>query len=415
MVRVALVVSFLAAFFGYAECTLAQQSAPAALAITNVKVFTGERVIERAVINVVDGKIVSIGDDAAAPGAARIDGAGMTALPGLIDAHVHLLWAGEMDEAEVRAHVEGGLQQTLQAFLNRGVTTVLSLADPTDLVLRTRQELRDGTRAGPRLLCAGPAFTAPGGHPAVTFCRSKPWCRSQAAFETSSAEEARQHVRRLAQRGIDAIKIVNQGEKYLGKVPLVQIDPAVMRGIVEEAGAQRLPVVVHIWTEAEALQAIAAGANLAHPPAQPLASDTLPRALREADRFVITTLAARQRPGAPELENLRALHQAGVALVLGSDSGPTPPGLAGARSPGESTLRELEALIEVGLTPHQALATATSVSARRLGLEKQIGRLEPGLVADILLVRGDPLANIADLRQVEAVIQAGKIVHRPAR
>lgn len=392
----------------------AQEKSETQLAITNVRVFTGERLIEKAVVTVKSGKIVSIAADAPAARSLTIDGSDMTALPGLIDAHVHLLWVGTMSEAEVLAFMEDGLQKTLQAYLRHGVTTIFSVADPTELILRTRRELRDGTRAGPRLLCVGPAFTARGGHPAVTFCRGSDWCRATVAAETDSEEGARREVRRLAGLDVDAIKLVNQGGRFMGKIPLAKLKPEVMQAIVAEARSKRLPVLAHIWDESDALEALAAGASLAHMPNGPLSSDALLQALMNPERFVVTTFDARKRQGA-RAQTLMKLHKAGVQLVMGSDTGPVPPGVPGERLPGESTIREIEALVEGGLSPAEALKASTSVAARLVGLEDEIGKLEPGMSADILLVRGNPLQTIADLGRVEAVIQAGKVVFRPER
>lgn len=384
------------------------------LAITSVRVFTGERLIEKAVITVQDGKIVSISAEAPVARSLTIDGSGMTALPGLIDAHVHLLWVGAINEADVLAYMKHGLQEAFQSMLRHGVTTVMSVADPTEPILQVRRQLREGTLTGPRLLCVGPAFTAPGGHPAVTFCRGSDWCRAHAAFETDSAEEARREVRRLAALGVNAIKMVNQGGKMMGKIPLEKIKPEVMRAIIGEARSHRVPVLTHVRHEADALEAVRAGSNLSHMPVGPLSSNALPEAMVKGKRFVTTTFSAQKKSGAGP-ETLAALHKAGVHLVMGSDSGPVPPGMSGTWVHGESSIEEIEVLVEFGLSPEEALKAATSVAAHHLGLEDEVGKLESGMLADILLVRGNPLQNISDLRQVEAVIQAGKVVFRAER
>ena len=103
------------------------------------------------------------------------------------------------------------------------------------------------------------------------------------------------------------------------------------------------------------------------------------------------------------------LHKAGVRIVVGTDMGTD---MVGSEAPGMATIQEVETLVKAGLSPEAALKAATSVAARHLGLEKEIGMLEAGMSADILLVRGDPLRNIADLHQVDAVVQRGKVVFR---
>lgn len=388
---------------------VAAQESQTRLAITNVRIFTGERPIEKATITVESGKIAGISADVLPSAHSRtIDGNGMTALPGLIDAHVHLQ-AG-MDEARALTFVEDGLQDTLRAFVRHGVTTVESLADPTELTLQTRRKLREGALVGPRLLGVGMAFTAPGGHPNVTFCRGNARC----AFKTDSEEEARGEARQLAHSGVDAIKLVNQGGEILG-IRIAKLKPEVMRAIVAEAHAQRLRVIAHIGNESDALEALAAGVDsLSHMPAGGLSSNALAQALVNTERVVMTTLAARTRRGGAKSQasqTLTELHRAGVQVVMGSDSGPVPSGFPrSALLPGESTLEEIEVLVELGLTPEEALKAATSVAARHLGLEHEIGKLEPGMAADILLVQGNPLQTISDLRRVKVVIQAGKVV-----
>jgi len=186
--------------FALTVFTLAAAQPPAQLVIANVRVFTGERSIERATITVADGKIVRITADAPATTGVTIDGAGKTALPGLIDSHVHVL-AGAT-EAETRAFIKERLPERLQSFPRHGVTTVKSVGDGTELILKIRQDLRDGTLAGPRLLVVGPVFTAPGGHPAVTVCSGSDWCRAALGLEVDSEEEARRHVRRLVDAGV---------------------------------------------------------------------------------------------------------------------------------------------------------------------------------------------------------------------
>lgn len=393
----------------------AEERSPTQLRIVNVKVFTGELTIDKGVITVAGGKIVSVA--AAADGPAglglTIDGSGMTALPGLIDAHVHLLGGIGAGEAEALAYMNDGLQETLLAYLRHGVTTVQSLADPLELILQTRRELRRGELAGPRVLGVGPAFTAPGGHPAVTLCRASDWCRAALAYEAGSEGEARREVRRLAELGVDAIKLVNQGDEFLGRTPIAKLEPGVMRAIVAEAHLRGIPVLAHIGDESDALEALAAGVDgLAHPPAGDLVSNDLARALVDG-RFVVTTLISRKKQGNAEPQTLLALHRAGIPLVLGSDAfigSDTSP--ITSMPPGGSTIMEIEALVEMGLSPEDAIKAATSVAARHLGLADEIGKLEPGMSADILLVRGDPLQTISDLARVEAVIQGGQTVFR---
>ena len=394
---------------GLLSVAAAQQ--PAQLVIANVHVFTGARVIDRSTITVADGKILSIASTPPARATVAIDGTGKTALPGLIDAHVHVLQG--ITEADTRAFIDGALKERLQAFLRHGVTTVKSASDPTDLILRIRQNLRDGTLAGPRLLVVGPSFTARGGHPASTICRGDAWCRANRAAEVDSEEQARREVRRLAQSGVDAIKVVySSGEpEFKSSFPKLRLE--IVKAIVEEARSLGLPVTAHVTEESMALEVLAAGASgVEHGPNAPLDLDALARALKSPERSLVPTLAAlaARTPPTPSLQlrsqTTAALHKAGVRIVVGTDTRLQMP-------PGLSTVQEVELLVKAGLSTEAALKAATSVAARHLGLEKEIGTLGTGMSADILLVRGDPIRNIGDLHQVDAVVQTGRIVFRP--
>ena len=281
-------VMFVVFALGLLSVAAAQQ--PAQLVIANVRVFTGARVIDRATITVADGKILSIAATPPARATVTIDGTGKTALPGLIDAHVHML-AG-ITEADTRTFIDGALKERLQAFLRHGVTTVKSASDPTDLILGIRQDLRDGTLAGPRLLVVGPSFTARGGHPASTICRGDAWCRANRAAEVDSEEQARREVRRLAQSGVDAIKVVySSGEpEFKSSFPKLRLE--IVKAIVEEARSLGLPVTAHVTEESMALEVLAAGVSgVEHGPNAPLDSDALARALKSPERSLVPTLA----------------------------------------------------------------------------------------------------------------------------
>jgi imidazolonepropionase-like amidohydrolase len=394
---------------GLISVAVAQQ--PARLVISNVRVFTGARIIDRALITVADGKILSIAATPPVRAGVTIDGTGKTALPGLIDVHVHMLVG--ITEADTRAFINDALQERLQAFLRYGVTTVKSASDPPDLILGVRQDLRDGTRAGPRLLVVGPSLTARGGHPASTICRGDAWCRANRAAEVDSAEHARREVRRLAERRVDAIKVVYSNGEPEFKSSFPKLSLEIVEAIVDEARSAALPVTVHVTDESMALEVLAAGVSgLEHGPNAPQDTNALARALKSRERSLVPTLAtlAARTPPTPSLQSrsrtVTELHKAGVRIVVGTDTRLDMP-------PGLSTVRELELLVKAGLSTEAALVAATSAAAQHLGLEKEIGTLETGMSADILLVRGDPTRNIGDLHQVEAVVQRGRIVFRP--
>ena len=309
--------------FALALFTVAAAQPPAQLVIANVRVFTGERSIERASITVADGKIVRITADAPATTGVTIDGAGKTALPGLIDSHVHVLTGAT--EAETRAFIKDRLQERLQSFLRHGVTTVKSVGDPTELILKVRQDLRDGTLAGPRLLVVGPVFTAPGGHPAVTVCSGSDWCRANLAVEVDSEQEARRHVRRLVEAGVDAIKLVYGGGNVRG-IRLEKLRPEVMNAIVAEGRSMGVLVTAHVQDESSLLEVLAAGVSgVEHGPFGPPTSSAIAQAFKNPERSLVPTFTGLAAAGLPEalqqskLQAVGELHKAGVRIVVGTD------------------------------------------------------------------------------------------------
>lgn len=384
--------------------------------IRNVRVFDGETVSGPVDVLVADGRIASLGAARAAPaGADVVDGTGMTLLPGLIDAHTHAFGSA------------------LEEALVFGVTTELDMFTDARMAaaLRAEQARAGGAPGRADLLSAGTLATAPGGHgteygmPIPTITRPD----SAQAFVDARIEE-----------GSDYIKLVYDDGALFG-LDWPTLDFATMRALIDAAHARNRLALVHISTAQQAVDAIRAGADgLVH-----LFTDTLPSrdfidAVREADAFVIPTLVVLKSitgvgGAAPLLEdetllpyliastraNLRAafpargdaderfrvplrtvamLHEAGVPILAGTDA-PNP-----GTAHGIAMHRELELLVEAGLTPVEALRAATSVPAALFGLPDR-GRIAPGMRADLLLVRGDPTADITATRAIEAVWKGG--------
>jgi len=195
-------------------------------------------------------------------------------MPGLIDCHIHLLnmWTAK-DEASMTADIETELPKRLNDFLEAGVTTVKSVGDSEDDILRVRARLARGALAGPRLLATGAAFCAPGSHPATTIYGQNPWLRNRATVETDSPEGAREAVRRLAAKKVDAVKIIHQGgckhglpyffkAELLGlNVQILKLEKAVLGAIIDETHRHGLKVTVHTVDANAAIEALEAGAD----------------------------------------------------------------------------------------------------------------------------------------------------------
>jgi len=342
-------------------------------------------------------------------------------MPGLIDCHIHLLnfWTAK-DEATMAADIETELPKRLLDFLAAGVTTVKSVCDSEDDILRVRARLASGELAGPRLLATGPAFCAPGSHPATTLLAQNPWLRSRAAIETDSPERAREAVRRLAAKKVDAVKVVHQGgcrpgspyffkaESWGINVQILKLNKAVLGAIIDEAHRHGLKATVHTVDADAAIEALEAGADgLEHGVMEHRLKDdrVVELLLRNRASYVPTLCLIKLEEKMAEVRyaNLKQVADAGVRIALGTDS------FCGLSKFGEDTIEEAERSAQAGIGASQILRMATRDAAEHLGLD-DLGMVAPGKLADLLLLEGDPATSIGDLRKLSMVIQNGSIV-----
>jgi imidazolonepropionase-like amidohydrolase len=389
-------------------------------AVTNARIFDGERLIPRGTVVVRDGKIESVGADVKVPeGAERIDAAGGTLLPGLIDAHTHAFL--------------GGLDRAL-VF---GVTTELDMGNAPAVVSRLREEQnRPGGAPGRAdLFSAGNLATVPNGH-GTQFGLPIP--------TLTKPEEAQAWVDARVAEGSDYIKIaVEDFSAYGGSRPT--LDRATVAAVIEAAHARGKLAVVHVSTAASARQVIEDGADaIIHLFSDREADPDFAKLAAERKVFVIPTLTVLESSNGiasgksltedsrvrgfltpEEIDNLgksypaktaggmpaayktvSQLAAAGVPILAGSDA-PNP-----GTAHGASIHRELELLVQAGLSPQQALIAATSAPARAFKLADR-GRIEPGLRADLILVAGDPLKDILDTRNLVRIWKGGVLFERP--
>lgn len=403
------------------------------LVVENARVLVGDgTVLERGAVLVSGDRIVEVtSDPVEAPGARRIDAGGGTVLPGLIDTHVHLLMEKLFEQPrtdeEMSRFLGERVPERLEAFTRTGITTVFSPGDYWPFAGEIRDRVRAGELPGPRYDTAGPLFTSPGGHPAATFCGDldvggdNPWCREHLTVEVASPQEARDAVARLAGEGADALKLV------WGPAPgATVLDEAVVSPLIDAAHHHDLRAYGHILEPGMALAAIEKGLDaLVHLPAADPEGEELERVVDAMEREEVpaaTTLTifdsmarmlAEQgdEEATATLEHLLAgmrrtlVHLAEEApdlVALGTDS----PHLA----PADAYHREIELVHGAGLTPEQIIQAATRNAAAFLGLGDELGTLEPGKRADLLVVEGNPLADLADLREVAVVVQGGEVV-----
>jgi imidazolonepropionase-like amidohydrolase len=419
-----------------------------ALAITNARIVDGKGgVIERGTIVVRDGKIASVGAGAFNTAGARVvDVKGMTVMPGFVDAHRHPIGGGAewlKTEAAVR----------MQEFLDAGFTTMLSAGDDINTAIELRRQIAQGTMKGPRLIVLGRAPTAgaaagggrgaagraggdagrgaaPGGAgrgaatgggrgagPRVDPARSD---RSRAPrTETAPrvpAEQTRATVESLAKAGVDGIKtniIVTPKGSEKETLSLV----------VKEAKRFNLPVITHAVTVEDTIAAVEAGVqSLAHTPHIGHLTPEQTRMIAKAGIPVMSTLGVfvpafdkDNRPlfrdrepfpwetlssGGQGPVNARLLWEAGITYGYGTDT---------SWLPKESLALELRPLSLV-FSPKDIVAILTRNAAAAVLRSAEIGTLEAGKLADIVVLDGDPLIDVTNLLKVRMVIKNGEIV-----
>ncbi|MEQ4566444.1 amidohydrolase family protein [Paenarthrobacter sp. CAP02] len=386
-------------------------------AIVNAKVFDGTTLREWTSIRFVDGLITEC---SAAPaireGDDVIDAAGGTVLPGLIDSHVHI--------------APGALAQSLTF----GVTTVLDMFSKPELIAASKHEA--GSRPNVAdLRSSGIGATAPGGHPSLMY----------APFPTlSSADEAESFVAERMAEGADYLKIFSG---IGGLWP--SLNAQTITALVAAARSRELLVVAHANSLAGVEEVVSAGIDvLAHVPVDGDLDGALIERIARQGIAVTPTLATIENTlgepgglavaGDPRLAdalgdewlrrlkaghevttgrilppysravgNVRRLAEAGVVLLAGTDA-PNPGTVFGA-----SLHRELELLVQCGLSPAQALTAATAEPARVFGLGDR-GRVDVGLRADLILVSDNPLADITATRSIERIWRGGTPCERRA-
>jgi imidazolonepropionase-like amidohydrolase len=420
---------------------------------------SGAPPVAGAVVLLRGGKIECAGPPAACPvpaGADVLDLAGLWIVPGLIDAHVHFSqtgWAdGRPDALDVRAshpyeQVEAGLrlhpERFARSYLCAGVTSVFDVGGyPWTLTLPGWAETNPET---PRIAAAGPLLSTRDHWVNLPAERQFIFLRDEAA--------AREGVRYLVTAGASAVKVW-----FIPEKPIPELEPLVAAA-GDEARIRRLPLIVHATGLAEAKAALRSGARLlvhsvwdlpvdqefldlakrqgamycptltvirgyqrmfesaasGQPPAVDdpngcVDPETLARVAesarvkspRTAEQLADSAkrTADRERVGAA---NLVTVARAGIPLAMGTDAG-NPLTLHGV-----SVYAEMEAMQRAGLQPREVLLSATRGGAAALGRDKELGTVEKGKLADLLVVAADPLADVANLRRVRYVVRGGVV------
>jgi imidazolonepropionase-like amidohydrolase len=377
-----------------------------------------------------EGRIEALlfGYPRAPAGTAVIDLKDATVLPGLIDSHVHItseLGAGsrlnEVTKEESNWTLDGLVyaQRTLQA----GFTTIADLGagDGGHAIFALRDAIAEGRVVGPRIIASGAAISPTGGHGDVHGFRDDVMHVMGREHICDGADDCRRAVREMVRRGADIIKVTATGgvlsntRAGLGQ----QFFDDELKAIADTAHALGRKVTAHAHGVEGINAALRAGFDsIEH---GSYLDDTSIALFRQTGACLVPTVLAgttvsemAQRGGTltpaqaakalevgPRmLQMARLAHDSGICVAFGTDSGVSRHG---------DNARELELMVQAGFSPAEALRSATVVAARHFELQDQIGRLAPGMAADIIAVRGDPLSDISVMRRVGFVMRAGTV------
>ena len=388
------------------------EAAPGRIAVRAGKLFdgTGPALIDDAVVIVSGGRIEAAGPATSVPidpDDAVIDLRPCTVLPGLIDAHVHLMGQnpahahpGPIEYRAIRSAAQA------KALLEAGFTTVRDLGSQTSVALK--RAIDEGEVPGSRMVAAGYAIARTGG-PWFGMEPSWRWVRP-----ADGVDACRRAVHRSIREGSSVIKIgtsTGRNDAAWGEIPTYSV--AEVEAIVEEAHSWGLRVAAHAMGTPGVRTAVLGGVDTVEH-AYNIDDDTL-ALIVERGTYVVPTLRARafetsgdgRRMYAAQVRSLRKAYAAGARLALGTDT------TGGAGMPhGHENAVEFRLMAET-MEPVDALLSGTRVAAQALGLDAEVGTVRPGACADLVAVRENPLRDLDTLQRVEFVMQSGRVVVAP--
>ena len=392
-----------------------------------VDVETG-KLVDQPLIGVRDGRIVSIADrrTTSLPADAKlVDLGNRTLLPGLIDMHVHLDSLAEVGGYNSLQYTDSFWSmvavKNARDMLNAGFTTVRNVGSDERNDIGLKQAIDAGYASGPRIVPAGYALGATGGHCDSTFL--PPSLETPQEGVADGEQGLRSEVRRQRKYGAEVIKVCATGGVFSRNTEpgQQQLSENELRAIADEAHQWGLRVAAHAHGATGIKAAIRAGIDtiehaslvdeegikLAAARKQPVwfSMDIYNTDYTQAEgakNGVLEDNLRKDREVAQiQRDNFRKAHKAGVRMVFASDAGVMPHGQVGG---------QFKVMVDYGMTPIEAIQAATRNAAQALGRDKDVGAIAVGRYADMIAVDGNPLTNVRELESVDVVIKGGELI-----
>jgi imidazolonepropionase-like amidohydrolase len=428
---------------GWYPAPESRQQTASALVIRNVTLIdgTGRPPIQNANVLVEGARITQVTTQPVTTpaGAQVIDGRGKFLMPGLIDVHVHLRGGSGNDNTRpMTPQQEQTGISALHSFLYCGVTTIFDAGNQTSFIFALRDKERADAIVSPRIFATGGTVTSPGGHGSPYFIEA--WPQDRSILDTHIAGKP------------DMAKIGQDEHGWMARPLITKLPDDLLEKIIRYYHTKGIRTVIHISNEHDATEAIYAGVDsLAHPVIQgpisnafvnimkvkhipeastltigesysrlvyhpeyldqPLYRATLDAA--EIERLRTTTTASYKNQNGTRTEwmkvmtpvaqeNIRKLNAVGKDIIaLGTDL-----------TNGADTQRELELVVAGGVSPADAIVIATRNSARFLGKLDDLGTIEAGKLADLVLLTADPTMDINNTKAIDSVIKNGRVIDR---
>jgi imidazolonepropionase-like amidohydrolase len=432
--------------FAWYAAPESRQQATSALVIRNVTLIdgTGRPAVQNATVVVEGTRVTQVTTQTVTTpaGAQIVDGRGKFLIPGLIDVHVHLRGgSGNGNTQPMTPQQEQNGITALHSFLYCGVTTIFDAGNQSSFIFALRQKERDGAIISPRIFATGGTVTSPGGHGSPYFIEA--WPQDRAILDTHIAGKP------------DMAKIGQDEHGWMARPMITKLPDDLLEKIIRYYHTKGIRTVIHISDEHDATEAIYAGVDsLAHPVIQGPISNAFVNIMKvkhipEASTLTIgeaysrlvdhpeyldqplyratldaaeiqrlrTTTAASYKTGdngtrtqwmkvmtPVAQENIRKLNAVGKDIIaLGTDL-----------TNGADTQRELELVVAGGVSPADAIVIATRNSARFLGKLDDLGTIEVGKFADLVLLNADPTVDINNTKAIDTVVKNGRVIDRKA-